>query len=184
MDVGFKTVAVFGVAQQIERLANFLVSVGESAAEVPPESAGTLSFVDQIRAVSGPSATGGPGVVILLSDMLYPDEIERGLNYATGGIASDGAVLQICSPGELEPESQSESGVLGDLRLTDIESGKAAEVSVSGRLIRAYKERFKKHADRVHAAASARGLSHLVLNTREPVEDVILNALRRRRLVG
>jgi hypothetical protein len=92
--------------------------------------------------------------------------------------------VQVLAPGELEPEKEMGGGLLGDLRLTDAETGGASEVTISGSLLKRYKERVRGHVDAVHAACAARGMTHVMARSDADVGELLLGYLRRRGMVG
>jgi hypothetical protein len=132
----------------------------------------------------------GRGVMVLLSDFLVREDYRQGLSYlAGGGLAGGGHgydlyCMQILSPGELEPEKEAGGAVIGDLRLMDAETGAAAEVTVSGTLLKRYKQRVAAFVEEVRSACAARGITHVLVRSDEDVSRLVLESLRRRRLVG
>lgn len=86
----------------------------------------------------------GKGVMVVLSDFLNRDGCEPGLNYLYGGgvtgFKSLGPPPAIA--GRDRPETERSRGLIGDLRLTDSESGAAQEVTISPALIDKYRDRF------------------------------------------
>jgi hypothetical protein len=171
--------------RQLDRLAAFLLEdehTEPGRAPTPPEA-----FDAAMRRIT--SARAGHGVVVVLSDFLFREGIEKGLNYLAGGLAGggvgyDGCCLQILSPGELDPSSLLEDGLRGDVRLTDIETGRAAEISITRALIDRYQRRLRAHIADLEGWCRARRMRHVLLGTATPVESVILDSLRRQRLVG
>jgi len=133
----------------------------------------------------------GKGVMIVLSDALVREDVRTGLNFlaaggtpGSGGSGFDTTLLQVLDPMELDPSLGVERGLVGDLRLTDIESGRASELTISAPLIRAYKRKAEGHVEAVRAACLARGMGHvLVKNNEDPVE-ILTGALRRRGVLG
>jgi hypothetical protein len=105
------------------------------------------------------------------------------MNYLAGSGGYDIHVLQVLSPGEMEPEKES-GGVIGDLRLTDAETGAAAEVTVSGALLKRYKQRLASHIEGVRKACAARDMSHVVLKSDTDVAGLLLGYLRKRGVLG
>lgn len=176
--------------RQLERLAAFLLEeepAEPGRAPPPPEA-----FDSAMRRIA--SARTGHGVVVVLSDFLFREGIEKGLNFLAGGLAGavaggsgggfDGCCLQILSPGELDPASLLEDGLRGDVRLTDIETGRAAEISITRALIDRYQRRLHAHIADLESRCRVRRMRHALLSTATPVETVILDSLRRQRLVG
>src|SRR5262249_1156960 len=102
-----------------------------------------LTFLDRIDA-SGPgdlrqslrtfSLKGkGTGIVVFLSDFLDKGGYEDALRYLVAR-QLDVYVIQILAQEEIEPE------IVGDLRLVDVEDDDTAEITVSGPLLRRYKQ--------------------------------------------
>jgi hypothetical protein len=90
----------------------------------------------------------------------------------------------VLAPGEIEPEREPGGGVIGDLRLTDAETGKAAEVTVSGALLKRYKARVQEHIEGVRSLCAARDIAHLLARSDSDVRGLLLGDLRRRGLLG
>ena len=99
------------------------------------EPAASGDFNRSIRALV-PALTGR-GLVVVLSDFLDRAGVTDGLRFlAARGM--DTAAVQVLSPEEVAPD------VAGDLRLTDVEDGSAAEITITADLL-----------DRYHAALAA-----------------------------
>jgi len=127
----------------------------------------------------------GRGVVIVISDFLGINDPSRGLNDVAGGRHGfDSYAVQVLAPGELEPEREAEVGLVGDLRLTDAESGRAAEVTVSAALIGRYKERLEAFLERFGRACAARDIAHSLVRSDADLDALMLGYLRRRGLLG
>src|SRR5205823_1426320 len=75
----------------------------------------------------------GKGIVILLGDFMDKHGYEEALRYLIAR-QMDIYAIQIMSQEEIEPE------IVGDLQLTDIEDQDIAEVTVSGPLLKRYKQ--------------------------------------------
>lgn len=178
----------------IERLADFLLqSAREGAAQglggglggggVGGDAAG--AFERAMRAVA--RSRSGRGVVVLISDMLIRSEdAATGLSYLAsgGGGGFEPFVIQTLSPGEIEPQTLVEKGLVGDLRLMDAETGRAAEVTITGDVIRAYTRNFERHQGVLVRACAARSITHVLVPTTTGADELILRSLRSRRLVG
>ena len=93
-------------------------------------------------------------------------------------------LLQILAPGEVDPAAEVDTSgrraVIGDLRLTDAETGRAAEVTVNADLLAGYRERFDRYQKALGAFAASRGLSHTVVPTDTDLTILILDGMRRR----
>jgi uncharacterized protein (DUF58 family) len=118
----------------------------------------------------------GKGVVILFSDLLDKGGYEEALRYLIAR-QLDIYVLHILSQEEIEPE------LTGDLRLVDVEDEDAAEITVSGPLLRRYKENLVAYRAAVHEFCARRGVSYLFTSNQVPFDRLVLHYLRRRGLV-
>jgi len=126
----------------------------------------------------------GAGVMVILSDFLDREGYEEGLNYLGVGHGFDTYCLQVLSPEELDPSRASDEGLVGDLRLTDVETGHGAEVTITGATLKRYRERLERYLAGVREACSRRGMTHLVVPSETDVGEYLLGSLRRRGLVG
>jgi uncharacterized protein (DUF58 family) len=163
----------------VRRVAGFLLDRAW-----PPEgrTGGASDWVGALRSLS--LSRRGKGVLILLSDFLIRGDWRTGLNYLGAGGSFDAHCLQILSPGELEPEKEAAGAVIGDLRLTDAETGEGAEVTVSGTLLKQYKRRLAEHLDAVKRAALARSMSYTFIRSDADLRALMLDYLRKRGLLG
>jgi hypothetical protein len=175
---------------QVQRAAGFLIN------EVRPTEAragGGPDFNESLRAIA--LTRRGKGVMVVLSDFLVREGYEAGLNALGAGLgresgagdAFDTYCLQILSPGELDPANEgagAEAGVVGDVRFTDIETGESREVTVSAALLKQYKANLERYLGALATFCAARGMMHTVVRSDTDVEDVLLDTLRRRGLLG
>lgn len=143
----------------------------------------SMGFNDAMRRVAL-DRLAGKGVVILVSDFLFPDGWQRGLDDLAANRGFETVCLQVLTPEELDPKLAVEAGLRGDLRLTDAESGRGAEVTVTGPLIGEYERRLKSHLDALAQGCRARGMQHLLVRTDADLASVVLNTLRKRGVVG
>jgi uncharacterized protein (DUF58 family) len=112
------------------------------------------------------------GLAILISDLLSPDGFEDGLD-ALLGAGLDVVVLQVLSPQELEPAEG------GDVELVDAETGEIVEVSLTARMIAIYQERLDQWCADAEQACIRRGIIYSRVSTDTPLEDLLLDRLRR-----
>ena len=97
----------------------------------------------------------GKGIVVLITDLMYKEGYQAALRYLLAQ-DMDIYVIHVLSAEELEPDLQ------GDLRLVDCEDGDVAEITVSGPLLKRYKQTLATFVE------SARGVLH---PTRNPLPD-------------
>jgi uncharacterized protein (DUF58 family) len=145
-----------------------------------------LGFLDKIEP-AGPSdlkkalrsfsiKCSGKGIVVLLSDLMDKSGYEEALRYLVAR-QLDIYVIQILSQEEIEPD------VVGDLKLVDIEDDDVAEITVSGPLLKRYKQNLAAFRAGVHEFCTRRGASYLFTSNQVPFDRLVLNYLRQRGLV-
>ncbi len=193
-----------------QRLVQFILD----QAFIPPVGVSAITAdvgLDKaIRAVvSRPS--GAKGVLVLISDMLVPpagnvagyEAAVRTLGAACGGVSGrggatvDGYIIQTLAPTELDPSGEEAETadsaapgrtrgpqLRGDVRLTDAETGRAAELTVTPSLISAYRQALARYNQQLSAACSARGIGFVSVPTDLEIAGLVLGLLRRRGIVG
>ena len=166
--------------RQLDRLTAFLLEQPKA----PERAHSPELFSEAMRRVVRSKA--GHGVLVVLSDFLFPEGIETGLRYlgAMGNEGFDVSCMQVLAPGELDPALEMDAGVRGDIRLTDIETGRTSEVTISAQLLEQYRLRLESLIEGIRESCRVRGMRHVLLDTSIPVDRVILDSLRRRRIVG
>jgi len=118
----------------------------------------------------------GRAKVVVLTDGLQQGDA---LPAAMGAIASRGHdvhLVQVLSPQELAPSA---TGLSGDHRLVDAETGDGPAVSVTAAVEARYCEQLHAHIDMLADAARRCGVEHLLVRSDEPLEDLLRNRLRR-----
>ena len=138
----------------------------------------------------------GKGVIVVLSDFFgdADEGFEPGLRtlgtLAGGGGGAGGFdvfCVQTIAPAEEEPELLGRSALdalAGDLRLSDAETGRAAEVTISTALIKKYKQRFGAFRRELEQFCAARGMVHLAARTDSDIGELLTGPLRRRGVVA
>ena len=86
-------------------------------------------------------------------------------------------VIQILSQEEIEPE------IVGDLKLADVEDDDVAEITVSGPLLRRYKQNLAAYRAAMHEFCTRRGVTYLFTSNQVPFDRLVLTYLRNRVLV-
>jgi len=103
------------------------------------EPAGASGFEQAMRLVG--TTRIGRGVMVVLSDFLFAEGFEKGLNMVAGR-GYDVYALQLLAPQVVDPTR--EGAVTGDLLLVDSETGTETEVTVTPELLRVYRERLDR----------------------------------------
>lgn len=141
------------------------------------------AFASQVRAIASEGTLRG--VLVVLSDFLFDGE--AGMNFLTPAVASGGLdayALQVLSPGELDPSGEMERGLVGDLQLEDVETGKSLAVTVTPESVARYREVLREKIEVLHAGCASRGVGHVVVSTATGVRELLVNTLRRSGAVG
>lgn len=165
------------------RVARFLLET--LSMQPDPASTGVGSgggdFSGALRTVA--SSRTGKGVMIVLSDFLVQEGYLSGLNALAGGglgvAGFDTYCLQIASPVEIDPRRDTTRTLTGDVRLMDIETGKAVDLTLSHALLAKYRARFAEYSAELKAACRARGIAHMQVASDTPVDRFVIDTLRR-----
>lgn len=154
-----------------------------------------LEFINRQRAIPADAARPGdmttafkslsianqrPGVIIVISDFWDKGEVGEAFRYLAGE-KRDTYLIQLLSPQEVDPIK---GQVMGDLRLSDLEDGDVAEVSVSPALIKKYKATLQAYCNHIRDEAHRRGLAYMISETDVPFETMVLKYLRQRGLLA
>jgi uncharacterized protein (DUF58 family) len=118
----------------------------------------------------------GKGVLVLLGDLLDKGGYEEALRYLLAR-QMDIYVLQILAQEEIEPE------LVGDLKLIDVEDADEAEITVSGTLLKRYKENLAAYRGALHEFCNRRGISYLFTSNQVPFDRLVFTYLRQRGLL-
>ncbi len=118
----------------------------------------------------------GRGVVIVLSDFMDKGGYEDALRYLVAR-QLDIYVVQILSQEEIEPE------IVGDLKLVDIEDEDVAEITVSGPLLKRYKQNLAAYRAGLYEFCTRRGVACLFTSNQVPFDRLVFSYLRQRGLV-
>ncbi len=128
-------------------------------------------------ALSGYMSSGNHrGVAVLVSDLLSPGGYERGLEQFSR-TALRPVVIHILSPQELHPALE------GDLELQDVETGDTLQVSVDWSTLQKYQGWVREWLEGIEAFCAHRGIAYLRVETTQPVEQLLLERLRRERVL-
>ena len=118
----------------------------------------------------------GKGIVVLISDLLDKGGYENALRYLVAR-QMDIYVIHVLSHEEVQPE------LAGDLRLVDAEDEDIAEITISGPLLKRYKQNLESFCSGARDFCNRRGITYLFTTNEQPFDRLILNYLRERGLV-
>lgn len=158
----------------LKRAADFLLESFDAV-----DSPVRVDLNASLRAIAMNRA--GRGITVVISDYLTDGSWQTGLNALASGGAGGGAVdafcLQVLSPGEVDPSI--ETALVGDLRMTDVETGRDAEVTISGALLNKYRAAVESYIGRLREDCRARGIGHFLVRTDMAIEQLVMGSLRR-----
>lgn len=138
------------------------------------------AFTGAMRTLA--AASTSRGITVLLSDFLVPGGCEAGIAYlGAASIAGlvDAYALHVLSPGELDPAREREAGLFGDLRLTDAESGKAAEVTVTPHTLRRYRVNLAAYNATLREQCLSKGIAHILVPSDTSIDQLVIGSLRK-----
>jgi uncharacterized protein (DUF58 family) len=118
----------------------------------------------------------GKGIVVVISDLMDKNGFQSALRYLVSK-DMDVYVVQLLSAEELDPDVQ------GDLRLVDCEDDDVAEVTVTGPLLKRYKQTLAAFVDSAKEYCTRRGMAYLLARTSIPVDQLVTGYLATRGLV-
>lgn len=179
--------------QQVQRLAQHLM---DEVFAGPGESwsAGDVGvgLNEALRSIAAQRV--GKGVMVVLSDFMPSggegrdgSAYEAGLRALAAARGYDTYCVQVVSEGELDPEVLQRGGgvgVSGDVRLTDVESGRVKEVTVTAALVRRYRRAVEGYIEGLRRFCRSREMDHVLVRTDEDVSKLVMETLRRRGVVG
>ena len=117
-----------------------------------------------------------PGLVIVISDLLSPNGYQSAIKLLQQR-GHEVAIVHLLSPDEVDPP------LAGDLRLIDVETGTAQEVSLDSGLRDAYRQRVKTWHTEAQAFCRARGVRYLAVETDRAWDEVVLYDMRQAGMV-
>jgi len=152
-------------------VARFLADISLATSPAPGPS-----LRDQVAECLPGIANGT--LVVLVSDLLDPLGCGAALD-AVVGRGADVVVVHVVAPQELDPEPE----LLGELELVDAETGETVNVGVSLSGREQYRERYGAWAREQAAQCAARGLRYVRVRTDTSIDALLLDALRRGRVL-
>lgn len=155
--------------RRVHDLARFLLSL---------RPGGPLNFRAAAERIA--LSRRGKGIMLVFSDFFFKEGYEAGLKMLIGR-GYDVFLVQVLSPQELDPAGP--NGVVGDLRLRDVEDADFAEVTISAPLLKRYKANLAAYCDQLRDFCLRRDMSLLTVRSDTPIETLVLDYLRKRGVV-
>jgi uncharacterized protein (DUF58 family) len=164
-----------------------LVAFADGAVHEVPAARGknqvwrVMRFLERIVAAGGTSlqtafrsyfgARRSRGMVIVISDFLDRNGFEQSFQEIRR-FRHDVFAVHVVSPDEVAPD------LADEMLLMDVEDGGAQRVRVTPGLIRDYRESFQKYCVEIEGFCRGHGWGYLRSSTAEPLEEMLLKALR------
>jgi uncharacterized protein (DUF58 family) len=133
-------------------------------------SGGVVNLSASLKAYA--SRASRAGLCFIISDLFSADGYIDGLN-ALIGRGHEVILLHTLAPDEVTPP------LAGDLRLLDVETGQAQEVSIDAGMRTLYMQRVTAWRDEIRAECTKRGIVYVPIVTDTAWEKVLLYDLRR-----
>jgi hypothetical protein len=134
-------------------------------------------FVDLNAGLSACLPDESPhSLVILVSDLLTPDGVSASLD-ALKSRRLDVVVLHLVSPEEMDPR------LSGEVELIDAETDQTLELGISLETLQAYRTRFAAWLERCKSDCLSRGIRYVRVPTNRPIPSIMLDDLRRARVL-
>lgn len=125
------------------------------------------------RALSGYAPhTRGPGMAVVLSDLLTPSDWRAGIR-ALRGLRQQVTLVQVLAPEELEP------ALRGDFTLVDGETGDRREITVTASTLKAYRARLQAYTNEIADFCGRNDVMFVQVSSDTRLEDVVLRVLCR-----
>lgn len=166
-----------------------MVSFARDRWNFMPPARGTKSFPKVVRFLEGlhcgeqtsiepalrrvRNLSKKPGYLFLISDLMDPAGFLPGIQYLRHH-RWDVQIIQVLSPQELEP------GLDGDVALLDAETGGLLDISVTPRVLKAYRKRLREYQDSVRDFCYKNKVGYLSTSTEVPFEEIVFLYLRRK----
>lgn len=140
----------------------------------PPQPAETTQLLQSLREFS--QRVKRRGLVFVLGDLFDPVGYEEALALLRFS-QFETQVIHVLDPAELEP------ALLGDLKLIDVESGEAQEVTADEALLRQYRTEIRDFVNQIQSFCLKRQIGYAQSSTAIPFEDLVLRVLREGMLI-
>jgi uncharacterized protein (DUF58 family) len=138
------------------------------------DTSGTTNLNESLRSYAKQGARSG--LVVLFSDLFSPAGYVEGMT-ALAARGNEVALVHLLSPEEVNPP------LSGDLRLVDVESGDARDVTIDGAMRALYERRLAAWRDDIRATCRVRNVHYVPIETDTPFDRVVLYDMRRAGLV-
>jgi uncharacterized protein (DUF58 family) len=138
-------------------------------AQPPPKLAGQTNLAASLREFG--QRMKNRGLVVVISDFFDPRGYEEALNYLLYQ-RFELQLIQVLDPAELDPL------LLGDVRLTDSESGEVYEATVNESLARAYRREIETFCAGLERFCRRRQIGFRQALTARSAEEFVLQAMR------
>lgn len=174
------SLCAFGGAGGLQRVSNMrgrrrAREMGQWVLGLQPGGVGTFDEAMKTIALT----RMGRGVMIVLSDFMFKDGYDKGLR-AVAGRGFDLFAAQMLSPEERDPGAK---GLTGDVRLIDLEDDGEVELTVSQKMLTAYRDRLNNYCGTMREFCMRRDITHMLVETSTDLDVLLMEYFRRRGLL-
>jgi uncharacterized protein (DUF58 family) len=138
------------------------------------ETSGTTNLNESLHSYAKQGMRSG--LVVLFSDLFSPAGYVEGMT-ALVARGHEVALVHLLAPEEVNPP------LSGDLRLIDVESGEARDVTIDGGMRLLYERRLAAWREDIRAACRVRNVHYIPIETDTPFDRAVLYEMRRAALV-
>lgn len=163
--------SVLAFLEGLSNIENHTTSTDDLLRDEEPTSARTDAITDLSAVIrSYQRSNVRPGILFMISDFMDSGDFRIELKLLTQR-GFDVNLIQVLAREELEPS------ITGDLMLVDSESGAAREVSVSERVLAAYREVLGNYTASLESFCRANGMGYALVPSDSSFEDLLLQRL-------
>lgn len=120
---------------------------------------------------TGSATTGKPGISIIISDFLFADGYEKGINFIQAA-NQEIILVHLLYSEERSPNFE------GDIRLIDSETNDKIEITLTPKLLEQYQLSIKDFTENISKYAFKRGISYLLVDSEMEIEQIMFNVFK------
>ncbi len=155
-----------------------LESTSATAAMVRSVNSVVPAGATDLNAALGSFANLGnhSGVAVLITDLLSPTGYQQGLERLYRASLRP-LLIHLLSPQELSPSLE------GDMELQDVETGDTIQVSIDWETLTRYQRWLREWLCEIEQFCARRGITYVRAETTQPIEELLLDRLRREKVL-
>lgn len=120
---------------------------------------------------TGSATTGKSGISIIISDFLFTDGYEKGINFIQAA-NQEIILVHLLYSEERSPNFE------GDIRLIDSETNDKIEITLTPKLLEQYQLSIKDFTENISKYAFKRGIAYLLVDSETEIEQIMFNVFK------